>query len=187
MPTEIYQSPFFFSSFLFFLHFSMAASSPREVIEKIFPEFCVVSTWSPTLTQVVKSNWPATQWFMAGTFLHCNEGWRKCAQCFALINGCDCWLTAKHTQPIYLYICLCSVFIIPSDFRLIILSIWLDVSASVVNSEVTLSAKMGHYKGWWSTLQGLPASRQYSDSKAPGTISMTDWPPTVCWLTGEEA
>lgn len=136
-----------FTSLLFLSFFFCILAWPSHPQEKLLRKSSQSFVWSLhealLSLKLLKATDPL-QWFMARAFLHCNEGWRKCAQCFTLINGCDCWLTAKHTQPIYLYICLCSVFIIPSDFWLIILSIWLDFSASVVNSEVTLSAKMGY-------------------------------------------
>lgn len=136
-----------------------------------------------TFSHVVKSDWPSTQWFMAAALLHCNEGWRKRAQCFTLINGAtvlqSCWNKTAY------------------------LSLYSSVSRSI-NQSINQIRLLYISCQWWSDficrdrlLEGLteqaagcvclPVTSTTSDSKAPRTICVTDWPPTVCWLTGVEA
>lgn len=45
-----------------------------------------LSVHAVPLPEVVKSDRPSAQGFMTVALLRCNEGWRKCAQHFTLIN-----------------------------------------------------------------------------------------------------
>ncbi len=129
------------------------------------------------------------------------KGCRKRAPCFTLINGCD-WvaelLKPKHTQLICLDICL-SGFLYVASLSAAFLSSCQTLDQSFYQSHQTSLLQSSMVKRLYLRRRvtrmfdrsrrrlSLPVTSTTSDSNALGTISMTDWPPTVCWLTGREA
>ncbi len=155
----------------------------------------------PLSLQLLKVTDPLHFWFMTVALLHCNEGWRKRAPYFTLINGWavlqSCWKQNTLCLSICIFVCIC--FFYQASLSVQFLSSCQTLDQSIYQSDSTSLHQLSTVK--WLYRQRrvtrrlqragrrvcLPVTSTTSDSSAPATISMTDWPPTFCWLTGEEA